>query len=165
MIPLSAKQRTSFWNWCLYQAVPIFLKTNFVSFVFIELLHKNHTDTRSNKRRFLSRSSLLRSTMENCYFSQLQSLLYLRAKMLQWFLRCFFFWRIEICFNFPYERSVLAICIFFWRGESENLRYVNTDFVFLFGAWICVFRVSWTDYVLQISRLLCIVNNLLCRLA
>lgn len=53
MIPLLAKRRSSFWKWYLYQAVPIFPTTNFVSFfVFIALLHKNDSDTRSNKMRF-----------------------------------------------------------------------------------------------------------------
>ena len=78
--------------------------------------------------------------MENYFY--FQSLLYLRAKMLISMIPSLLFFYVEICFNLPYKRTVLAICIFFWRGEGEDLRYVNTDFVFLFGAWICVFRVS-----------------------
>ena len=47
-----------------------------------------------------------------------------------------FFSRIEICFNFPYEWSVLV------EGRAKIYVMSTQILFFLFGAWICVFRVS-----------------------
>lgn len=146
LIPLSNRSHFAFSinRFCLY---------------FHKTFAKNDTNAKSNKMRFCLERHCNEAQWKLLFLFAVSA--FLRDKMLPSFLD---FWRRDLCFKFPYKEVRVGVDVF-GRGKGENLRCSNSGFVPKFCRRICVFRIPWIDYVLQISRLLWIVNNLLCLFA
>lgn len=135
MIPLLAKRRISFGKWYLYQAVPIFPTTNFVSFfVFIALLHKNDSDTRSNKMRFCQDLQFYEAQWKLLFlFAVIVLFAFWNASMIPSLL---FFWRRDLCLNLPYK-AVYVGDMYFFLGRGGR-RFTSVLFKSLVHGY-CVF--------------------------